>query len=495
MGAARDAEKLIWWKRQLFPKLLVEAEPGVWVAYEPHLHQAQLHFDPKGKVFVVSSGQRAGKTISAAAEVVAMLNVERSRTWIAAPNYELTDRCFSQVWDWVVRQNVCGWPPGAIVKKSRTKDSRYIETVWGAFVQGKSLENPDSCVGEQLDLLIVDEAARIQTEKIWLDVLQPRLVNRKGTAILISSPRGHNWFAQYWDRGSQPEFRKDGWRRINYATSDNPYVDPKWLEKIKREVPESVWNQEYLGIPQRFSGLIWPEYRDTLYDPSSPSSGGHLFDPATMPVSSDWTHYMAGDIGYRHPTAWLWGAVDEEDNLWIYDEYCEQDLVHEDHAKAISAQTSYPIYNRWISPDAKRTNRLTRREDRLSAWEVYRSHGISCRPAHNDVNVGLTMVAKYLRATLEDHPAHPRLLISKELHTLRQAMLEYVWKEAHGATAIDPPDKPRKYQDDPCDALRYMCAGKPRFVRREIEDYGMLRQESSFSERRPRFPGQPYVRI
>lgn len=483
----RDGEQLIAFKRSLFDKVKIEARPGEVISYKPHKGQHDLHFDPAWKVFVVSAGQRSGKTLAAALEVAAVAGIQGSRTWIVAPNYDLVDRCFSMVYDFLVRQQILG--PGSIVKKSMTKDNRYIETAWGSWIRGKSAENPDSLVGEQLDFLVVDEAARIGTENVWIECLQPRLVNRQGRALLISSPRGYNWFDQYWKRALSPEHYDNGWRQGNFSTSDNPYVDPDWLDKVRSEVPEHVWNQEYLGIPQRFSGLIWPDYRDKLYDPVHPGRGGHLYDPAEHPAMATNTHYRAIDVGYRHPTFCLWAEVDGENNVWIYDEYSAQNIVHEDHAEAIAAQTPHKVLTTWISPDAKRTNRITRREDRLSAWEVYRKAGIVTRPAHTDVNAGLTIVARYMRATLEDQPEHPKMLISLNCRMLRQALMEYVYAEHHSIRDVDAPEKPRKYQDDACDALRYLLATQPRFVAHWQAD----REEQYYEPPRPRLRGQAYV--
>ena len=52
-----------------------------------------------------------------------------------------------------------------------------------------SCENPDSLVGEGVDLLIIDEAAKMP-RKIWDMYLSPTLIDRKGKAILLLRLKG-----------------------------------------------------------------------------------------------------------------------------------------------------------------------------------------------------------------------------------------------------------------------------------------------------------------
>ena len=47
---------------------------------------------------------------------------------------------------------------------------------------------------------------------------------------------------------------------------------------------------------------------------------------------------------------------------------------------------------------------------------------------------------------------------------LRGTIKEYVYADYDNTKAIDPPDKPKKYKDDGPDALRYLVAGRPRFI-------------------------------
>lgn len=69
---------------------------------------------------------------------------------------------------------------------------------WGdGWVGIYTADNDVSLRGEAFDLVIVDEAAQIKQET-WADVIMPTLADRDGRAILISTPKGKNWFWQEW---------------------------------------------------------------------------------------------------------------------------------------------------------------------------------------------------------------------------------------------------------------------------------------------------------
>ena len=434
-------------------------------AYLPHRGQEALHFPGQPWQYVVCPwGRRSGKTLAAAAEIVHEIGLGETRIWIVAPNYELTDRVFDYVYDWLVRRKVYG--DGSVVKASKTKDQRYIEMAWGAFVRGKSADSPDSLVGEQLDLIVFDECARCH-EGIWLENLEPTTIDRKGRVIFISTPRGLNWFWKYFQRGLNPETRERGWSSVQFKTEENPWVDGEWLKSKRMETPDDVWKQEYEGDFTSMSGLVWPDYTDRPYP------DGHIYNPDDLDLDGTLTYYRAIDIGWRHPTACVWGAADKNNNVYIYREYEEQNVVHEVHAEAIAALTAEPIATTYISPDAKRKNPLQKKgspEERLCALDIYRRAGVYARPASDNVGAGIATVAKYLRSTLQDQSQHPKLLISRECPKLRRALQNYIFQEVQTSREIDAPDKPRKYQDDLPDAFRYLLAPSPRYRSTWIEE-------------------------
>jgi hypothetical protein len=422
-----------------------------------HPGQKFLHFTD-WQYITLMWGRRTGKTIAAAAEIVWTLSKENKKVWIVAPNYELTDRVFEYVYKWIVLDECFG--KDSVVRSAKTKDNRYIELRWNSVVRGKSGEAPSSLIGDQLDLIVMDEAARCP-EIIWVESLEPCTIDRRGKVIFISTPRGRNWFFRYFERGLDEALQKKGWRSLKLSTRQNPFVDKKWLDAKEAETPPHVWRREYEASPEEYSGLVFPRFR--AYDKSR---GGHLYDPRIEGPPDGSTVYGGIDIGWRHPTGGCLLKTDQQNNLWIFSEYKEQGLSHDDHSKNLRARYPYPVYMWLMSPDATREQGLRRDERGESAQDVYRQNGIMARPAFDRVREGCDIINRYLEATLAgEHSDHPKLYISKDCTSLIADLQEYIFEEHNERLDKAPAEKPRKKNDDLIDAFRYVVAHQPRFVK------------------------------
>lgn len=128
---------------------------------------------------------------------------------------------------------------------SVNRSERMIEFANGGFLGIYSTDNPDSARGESLHLAVLDEAARIP-EEVWTDAIQPTLADFGGDAILISTPKGRNWFWLEWQRG------QDGggdsiasWRA---PSRDNPNPRIRQAADLARDrVPDRTYRQEWLA--------------------------------------------------------------------------------------------------------------------------------------------------------------------------------------------------------------------------------------------------------
>jgi hypothetical protein len=364
----------------------------------------------------------------------------------------LTDRVFDIVWEQVVHNNILG--ADSLVVKSWSQNRRVIKTRWGSFLVGKSADAPTSLLGEQLDQLVCDEFARFP-KGLWASHLEGRLLDRKGKALFISTPRGFDQFQEFYQRGFVREFREAGWRSLRFTTPENPFIDKEFLSKQQDLMGDLTWRQEYLAEFVAFAGLIFPDFR------SSKFPDGHLFDPRDLGVESSWTHRRAIDIGTSHPTACLWYATRPDGWVQFYREYCRRDASHEEHAASISSMTTTPISRPVISPDSERKSRDRQGRD-TTVRGIYRSKGIQTHIAVDDWSAGVSIVTAYLRATMADKSTHPGVLVSTDCTKLAKAIQSY--EHTHVSERSDrpaPDTKPRHQGDDLPDACRYGLATDP----------------------------------
>lgn len=125
-----------------------------------------------------------------------------------------------------------------------SKAERTISTHRGGFFGIYSADNADAIRGEWFHLVVLDEAARIAVED-WTDAIQPTLADADGDAILISTPKGSNWFWQEWQKGRARNERIASWRAPTRA-NPNPRIQ-KAAELAKTRVPDRTYRQEWLA--------------------------------------------------------------------------------------------------------------------------------------------------------------------------------------------------------------------------------------------------------
>lgn len=170
--------------------------------------------------------------------------------WVIAPTFRVVDRA------WSLFGEVAGTVPYTTVK---SKNMRVIEPT-GSRIYWLSAEDPDALVGEGLDGVVIDEAARCG-ELTWQQSVRPALADKLGWAILISTPKGRGWFYREWMKGrpgmagyeSGPVYqgREEIYEReysgIIAPSHENPVLARSELEQMKVDLSEDRYRQEVLA--------------------------------------------------------------------------------------------------------------------------------------------------------------------------------------------------------------------------------------------------------
>ena len=224
--------------------------------YEPHVGQRQVHESPASRR-VVACGVRWGKSLCSAMEglAAAMAPAERSIGWVVAPTYDLADRVFREI-QFIASQHL----RHRIIAMKDHDRRLLIRNMGGGIseIRGKSADNPVSLLGEGLDWLIVDEASRLRPS-IWESHLSQRLIDKRGWALLISTPRGKGWFYELFQRGQRRESDHESWNSPSWT---NPLLDKEVIERERGRLPDRVFRQEYGAEFLEGSGSVFRGVRD-----------------------------------------------------------------------------------------------------------------------------------------------------------------------------------------------------------------------------------------
>ena len=257
--------------------------------YEPHKGQLKLHYPPNETRFIVACcGRRWGKSYSAAMEAELMVTQPNKTVWIVAPTYSTSEKIFNKVYDDLIINHKMG-----DFATHKSKKAQYIHFEWGSKIEGKSAEHPDGLIGEGCDLIIIDEASKINLNKIWQAYLRPTLSDKKGKAIFVSTPDGFNTFYEYFLLGQKQKH----WYSFNSPSWENSHAFPDGLEdfdlaEARSTVDKEVFEQEYGSKFTVMSGRVYPEFsRETHVEEMG-------YNPA-YPV------FASIDFGFRMP-ACIW---------------------------------------------------------------------------------------------------------------------------------------------------------------------------------------------
>ena len=194
------------------------------------------------------------------------------RAWWVAPTYKIA------AVGWQCLHRMAGQIP---VVQIREADLRI--NIGHGSVAVRSADNPQSLRGEGLDFVVLDECAFID-EQAWAEALRPTLSDRRGGAMFISTPRGHNWFWRLWQRGQSGDY--PDWHSWQLPTADNPYIAPAEIEAARGEMTERAFAQEYQAQFMDDAGGVFRRiFEVTTGEPREPEPGHSYI------MGADWGKY------------------------------------------------------------------------------------------------------------------------------------------------------------------------------------------------------------
>lgn len=160
----------------------------------------------------------------------------------------------------------------------------YLKLTNGSEIIGGAAEFPDSFRGLGPDLVILDEAVWIP-DFAWIEVFQPALADKRGRAIIISTPYRGSWFDRLFDRQRAALVReaqakgKDSerylaeqmeWSFHTYPTWENTAVfplgpdDPE-IRMLRRSQPPDTFLLEVAAVAMPAPDLVYPQFRADVH--------------------------------------------------------------------------------------------------------------------------------------------------------------------------------------------------------------------------------------
>jgi hypothetical protein len=88
----------------------------------------------------------------------------------------------------------------------------------------------------------LDEAAKLRPD-VWSEHVAPRLLDRNGWSLLLSTPEGPGWFKNEFKR-AKTDAAYEAWQ---FQTSANPAMSAELIEAERGRLAPEVFAAQYLG--------------------------------------------------------------------------------------------------------------------------------------------------------------------------------------------------------------------------------------------------------
>lgn len=418
----------------------------------------------KAKVRGIFGGNRSGKTTAGVVEFL-MHMTQQYPEWY--PTYNRYNR---PVKGRIVATDY-GKGVGEVIIP--TIEMWIDSTVGGSFVDQK-FRNPIGIPvkwvfknGSQFDILTHEQATEAfegwSGDLAWFDEPPPRdkyiatrrgLVDNDGKTMLTLTPLKQPWVYDEIYTNDDPSYFT-----VTMDITDNPTLTKEAINAFAESLSEEEKEARLHGKFRHLSGLVFKEFDPEIHIWESPK------------IQKHWTVYFAIDPHPRTPTACLWVAVDEHDQLYVIDELWLPDMTIGEVADAIKSQEhKYPAKFKYIDPAMDKDNELA---GGFNVRKELMKHGIACMRANNDFDYGVTKIREALRPRFLPllNCSIPRMRISRNCKHLIYEFQHYIWDEY----TMRPEDhsekqKVKKKDDHFIDCLRYIVNANPRYFRADEEE-------------------------
>jgi len=256
----------------------------------PRPHAAQQRVLSESSRFnAVCCGRRFGKTTLGLDRLLAPALAGKPVGWFA-PTYKI----LLPTWREAVR----------LLQPITTRQSdqeRRLELLTGGVIEMWSLDDPEGCRGRAYARIIIDEAARVvHLERAWNEVIRPTLTDYQGDAWFLSTPRGLNYFHTLYQRGQDPT--RTEWASWQMPTTANPHIAPAEVEAARNELPQLVFEQEYLAIFRADGGTVFRHVTDAAVavPQDGPIKGHDYLVSVDWGKLRDWTVLCVWDATIGH---------------------------------------------------------------------------------------------------------------------------------------------------------------------------------------------------
>jgi phage terminase large subunit len=353
----------------------------VSTGYSPREGQALLHRQLR-RFSVLNLHRRWGKSLMCVNEVInSGLRCENKNPFYAyiAQTYSSAERII-----WQYLKDYTQHIPNVIYNESKLICT--IPRPWKGDmvrIQLYGSERPDVLRGLYFDGIIFDEFA-FSNPEAWDKVVRPALADRKGWALIISTPNGRNHFFDIYQFAEKKFLEKDpNWFAATINAEDSGVLDKEELKLIRETIGEEAYQAEFMcSFSASVKGAYYKEFLEKLRDKSQIRE---------VPYNPTLDTIVAFDLGMKDSTV-MWFAQQMRDEVRVIDYFEDVGKGLDFYAKVIRDKP-YSVSELILPHDAE-VRELGTGKSRV---EILRSLGFRCRVLkRTKVQDGISVVRSIL---------------------------------------------------------------------------------------------------
>ncbi len=397
--------------------------------YEPNCPQIAEFHQRTEKIRAVFGGNRSGKTYSTTFEVLNHLRqIPNGIGWAATVTY---DGVGQYLWPTYKRHLA----PDEILEISWLRYSQRIPAVvrlrgftlyFRSYEQGR-----EKFQGSNVDIIHLDEEP---PKDVYHECLA-RTVDRKGKIVFSMTPlKGKTWIHK--DIFEKADESPHIWK-TTVSLFDNRFID----EEEKQVMLDTYGQDEAIrrieGLFMTLEGAVFKEF------------DASVSVVPRFPIPTDWRIVRAIDFGFTNPFCCLWGALNDDHELIIFQEHYQAQTLLQEHADIIQAQdTDRSLYADTGTVSVEATTADHARQERAELEQ----YGIFTEPAEKDVKLSIAILNRLMKPKANGRPS---VYIMDDLTNLINEVEGYRYKPVRDGH--EDKEEPLKIDDHSVDALRYLA--------------------------------------
>lgn len=301
----------------------------------------------------------------------------------------------------------------------------------GSEIRFRAFDKPGKILGGNIDLIVVSQAEQIPQE-LFIELFGRRRgagTLHKKLLITEGNP-AEGWAKERYYDNPLPQ----RCFYVHSTTYDNAValdqINPTYILDMEQNMSVAERKRKMLGE--------WGNYEEAVF--SEFSYEIHVRDPFIIPES--YKRAIGGDYGWKNPSAFVYGAVDYDGNVIIYDEFYASEQTTDQLADAALR------YGRQVIIYDHATKRPDR--DGKSVWTDLESKGLFLLPSNKDELRNISNVNTRFKKS--------QLFITRNCVNLIREIKRYKWKKVRLGDQKNHLETPVDKDNHAIDALLYLTA-------------------------------------